>query len=303
MQSIARSRGTAVSWFPCRTAEAIERSPSILWWMFSISTVASSTRMPIASARPPRVMRLIVWPVSHRATSGPADCERDVQDDDDDAPPVAEEDQHHQPGQDRAEGALGRQAPHGVGDGGRLVELEADLDVVGKDRLHLGQGLLDVPDDREGRGVGPLGHEDVDGAAAVDQCIAGGNVGWRPARWPRRGCRPTGFAPTRIGMVSSSLTSRTSELIGHDRHHLADADVARGADRIAIGQGRDHFVGRDRSTIAAARGRPGRPPCRWLPPNGGGAETPGRLANIGRTLKSAWSWISPIDLVSLDSTR
>ena len=31
---------------------------------------------------------------------------------------------------------------------------------------------------------------------------------------------------------------------------------------------------------------------RWLPPNGGGADTPGKLANIGRTLNSAWSWIS-----------
>src|SRR5260370_357241 len=30
--------------------------------MFSISTVASSTRMPTASARPPRVMILMVWP-------------------------------------------------------------------------------------------------------------------------------------------------------------------------------------------------------------------------------------------------
>jgi hypothetical protein len=42
---------------------------------------------------------------------------------------------------------------------------------------------------------------------------------------------------------------------------------------------------------------------RWLPPKGGGAETPGRLANIGRTLKRAWSWISPIDFVSLERTR
>ena len=33
---------------------------------------------------------------------------------------------------------------------------------------------------------------------------------------------------------------------------------------------------------------------RWLPPNGGGADTPGRLANIGRTLNRAWSWISPM---------
>jgi hypothetical protein len=40
--------------------------------MFSISTVDSSTRMPMASASPPRVIRLIVWPVSHSATSAPA---------------------------------------------------------------------------------------------------------------------------------------------------------------------------------------------------------------------------------------
>ena len=34
-----------------------------MWrWMFSMVTVASSTRMPMASARPPRVMVFIVSP-------------------------------------------------------------------------------------------------------------------------------------------------------------------------------------------------------------------------------------------------
>ena len=42
---------------------------------------------------------------------------------------------------------------------------------------------------------------------------------------------------------------------------------------------------------------------RWLPPNGGGAETPGRLANIGRTRNRARSWISPMLRVSLEKTR
>src|SRR5438477_278537 len=36
---------------------------------------------------------------------------------------------------------------------------------------------------------------------------------------------------------------------------------------------------------------------RWLPPKGGGAETPGRWANIGRTLNSASSWIWPMVFV------
>ena len=37
--------------------------------MFSISTVASSTRMPTASASPPSVMTLIVWPSARSASS------------------------------------------------------------------------------------------------------------------------------------------------------------------------------------------------------------------------------------------
>jgi len=70
-QSIARSRGTAVCWLPRRTDRATERVPSIWWWMFSTSTVDSSTRIPMASASPPRVMMLIVCPVSHRPTKAP----------------------------------------------------------------------------------------------------------------------------------------------------------------------------------------------------------------------------------------
>ena len=42
---------------------------------------------------------------------------------------------------------------------------------------------------------------------------------------------------------------------------------------------------------------------RALPPNGGGADTPGRLENIGRMRNSARSCISAIDRVSLESTR
>ena len=38
----------------------------MLRWTFSISTVASSTRMPTASAMPPRVMTLMVWPMAQR---------------------------------------------------------------------------------------------------------------------------------------------------------------------------------------------------------------------------------------------
>ena len=37
--------------------------------MFSISTVASSTRMPTASASPPSVITLSVWPIALRMAS------------------------------------------------------------------------------------------------------------------------------------------------------------------------------------------------------------------------------------------
>ena len=39
---------------------------SMLRWMFSIATVASSTRMPTASARPPSVITLSVSPTAQR---------------------------------------------------------------------------------------------------------------------------------------------------------------------------------------------------------------------------------------------
>ena len=72
MHRSASNRGTAVSMFPWRTARDIDGVCSICVWMFSISTVASSTRMPIASANPPRVMILIVLPVRSRMTIDPS---------------------------------------------------------------------------------------------------------------------------------------------------------------------------------------------------------------------------------------
>ena len=60
MQSMASKRGTAVSWLPRRTALAMFGVCSNCVWIFSTSTVASSTRMPTARARPPSVIRLSV---------------------------------------------------------------------------------------------------------------------------------------------------------------------------------------------------------------------------------------------------
>ena len=113
MQSMASRRGTAVSRVapPHRPGDRFGVC-SICVWMFSTSTVASSTRMPTARARPPSVIRLIVCPVSHRATTAPSRAKRNVEHDDDHAPPVAQEQQHHQPGQDRRRAAPSVPTPH-----------------------------------------------------------------------------------------------------------------------------------------------------------------------------------------------
>src|SRR5271155_3902521 len=59
---VETNAGTAICDAPSRMAWTISLPWSMFRLMFSISTVASSTRMPTASASPPRVMMLIVSP-------------------------------------------------------------------------------------------------------------------------------------------------------------------------------------------------------------------------------------------------
>ena len=67
--SIARRRGVTTSPLASSTARATGVPRARCVWMFSMATVASSTRMPTASARPPSVMMLMVWPAPHNATT------------------------------------------------------------------------------------------------------------------------------------------------------------------------------------------------------------------------------------------
>ena len=68
MQSMAKSRAVAVAALARRAARATECVWSNWACVFSIVTTASSTRMPMASAKPPSDMMLSVFPVSHKAT-------------------------------------------------------------------------------------------------------------------------------------------------------------------------------------------------------------------------------------------
>ena len=103
--------------------------------------------------------------------------ERDVEDDDQGAAPVAQEDEDHQAGERGSEQALEDQAADGVANVGRLVEFQADIDVVGYGFFEIGDGGFDGVDHREGGSVGALGDGDVDGAAAVDVGVGGDQVG------------------------------------------------------------------------------------------------------------------------------
>src|ERR1017187_359392 len=66
MHSVETNAGTAISCAPCRMASRRSFPSRRLRSMFSISTVASSTRMPTASASPPSVIRFMVLPSALR---------------------------------------------------------------------------------------------------------------------------------------------------------------------------------------------------------------------------------------------
>ncbi len=69
MASVDTNAGVAICWAPSRIAWTSRVPRPRFRWMFSISTVASSTRMPTASARPPRVITLSVCPMALRMAS------------------------------------------------------------------------------------------------------------------------------------------------------------------------------------------------------------------------------------------
>ena len=66
MHSVETSAGSAIWCAPSRIAGSTSLPCSRCQLMFSIATVASSTRMPTASARPPSVMILMVSPIADR---------------------------------------------------------------------------------------------------------------------------------------------------------------------------------------------------------------------------------------------
>ena len=136
--------------------------------MFSMVTVASSTRMPTASARPPRVMMLSVWPVAQSADQRRQHRQRDRGGDDHGGAPASQEQQDHQAGQGRGDDAFAHHAGDRRLHEHRLIVEQVDLEGIGQLLLQQRQQVLDALHDVEGRGRAVLQHGDQHGAAAVD---------------------------------------------------------------------------------------------------------------------------------------
>src|SRR5262249_22549981 len=115
---------------------------------------------------------------------------------------------------------------------------------LGDDGLHLRQVLPDLVDHVEGGGVGPLGDQDVDRALAVDEPVAGGDVGG--------GVEHAGDVADvdgRVGAGADGGVLQGLDVVAHhrvDRHDgrlAADLHVARRGDLVAAGEGGHHLVG------------------------------------------------------------
>ncbi len=67
IHKVETNAGTAISCAPSTIARINGLCWPMLRWMFSIETVASSTKMPTASAIPPSVITFKVWPSARSA--------------------------------------------------------------------------------------------------------------------------------------------------------------------------------------------------------------------------------------------
>ena len=136
--------------------------------MFSMVTVASSTRMPTASARPPSVMMLRVSPSADSIDDRAEHGQRDRGGDDHGRAPAAEEQQDHQAGQQRGDDAFAAtplMAPRTNIDWSPMKPI---LSAVRQRVLDVDDLLLDAGDDSQRRDRAGLQHRHQHRAVAVD---------------------------------------------------------------------------------------------------------------------------------------
>ena len=231
------------------------------------STVASSTRMPTASARPPSVMMLIVSPSAlERDDRARIDSGIEIGDDQR-AAPAAEEEQDHQRGQRTRRSPPSRSTP--------LIAARTNSDWSasglifssgGSVARSRGSARLIALDDVERRGAAGLQDRQQRRALAVARARCWSAADSRRARARRRGCRSSRRSTVLIGrslssssvvglLFSSTLYSRVADL-----RRAGGQDQVLRADRVDD-VGRREALGLQRR---ADRGRPGSARC--LPP-------------------------------------
>ena len=81
--------------------------------------------------------------------------------------PVPQEQQDHEASEHRAEQAFSHNRQQGVSDIRRLVKFIVDLDLRRNGGLELREIRLDLVYDTQGRGIGALGHRNVDGPPSI----------------------------------------------------------------------------------------------------------------------------------------
>ena len=171
--SVETKVGTAICAAPSITARTSDLRMPMLRCVFSIATVASSTSMPTASARPPSVITLMVWPEQAQDAERRQDGERNRDADDQRAAPASEKQQNHHAGEGGGDQRFAHHALNGGAHEDRLVgqrdhfQLRRD---VGQNR---GKRRLYGIDDRESGGLAVAGdgHQDAAGAVGADDVV------------------------------------------------------------------------------------------------------------------------------------
>jgi hypothetical protein len=135
--------------------------------MFSISTVASSTRMPTASARPPSVIDIDGRAERAHAEQRDDDRERDADRDDDRAAQASQEQQDHGRREDGGDEALDDEAVDGARDERGLIGEELDVEALGRGGANGGHERLHSRGHLGGRSAAGLHDAEHDGALAV----------------------------------------------------------------------------------------------------------------------------------------
>ena len=177
MQSMASSRGTAVSTLPWRTAGATDRVPSILRVNvldFDRRFVDQNADRQGQAAQRHQVDRLAREP---ERDDRAADANGMLRTTTIALRQSRKKDQHHQPGRaarpEPLRSARLRTARVTVGD---WSNSKLTLMSSGSTACIFGSASLTLRTTRQRRGVGPLGHQDVNRPPAVDERITGGDV-------------------------------------------------------------------------------------------------------------------------------